>query len=80
MGFFRIEMGKNLLGIESKINWATPGQFSETNYPCSEDGNNCGPTVRMYIDPSADMESISRRLSVIQHEEETLSPVSYQLQ
>jgi hypothetical protein len=28
LGFFRIELGKNLLMIESKIAWATPGSFS----------------------------------------------------
>jgi cathepsin X len=28
MGFFRIELGKNLLGIEAHLAWATPGMFS----------------------------------------------------
>ena len=28
MGFFRIQLGKNLLMIESSIVWATPGTFS----------------------------------------------------
>jgi cathepsin X len=28
MGFFRIELGKNLLGIEGNIAWALPGTFS----------------------------------------------------
>jgi hypothetical protein len=28
MGHMRLEMGKNLLGIESDIAWATPGEFT----------------------------------------------------
>lgn len=28
MGFFRVELGKNLLMIENSIVWATPGRFS----------------------------------------------------
>jgi Papain family cysteine protease len=28
MGYFRIELGKNLLQIESNIDWATPGEFT----------------------------------------------------
>jgi cathepsin X len=62
MGFFRIEMGKNVLGIESKIIWATPGSFSETNFPCVEDGKNCGVQGRTYEDPSHDIEAVHRRL------------------
>eukprot|EP00536_Pseudo-nitzschia_multiseries_P012160 jgi/Psemu1/260362/estExt_Genewise1Plus.C_4480029 len=45
MGFFRIAMGKNVLGIEERIVWATPGNFTVANYPCHEDGSNCGPTT-----------------------------------
>jgi cathepsin X len=60
MGFFRIAAGKNVLGIERKIAWATPGRFSESNFPCAESGNNCGPAATaaaaikttIYIDPS----------------------------
>lgn len=62
MGFFRIEMGKNLLGIESKIIWATPGTFSETNFPCVEDGKNCGLQGREYVDPSHDVAAVERWL------------------
>lgn len=64
MGYFRIAMGSNILGIESGVAWATPGQWSESNYPCTESGNNCGPTTitRYYTDPSKDMESLLRRL------------------
>merc|ERR1719411_1658202 len=60
MGFFRVEMGKNLLGLESEVAWATPGAWTEINFPCAEDGANCiedGQTTtdsRFYIDPSMD--------------------------
>jgi hypothetical protein len=41
MGFFRVELGKNLLGIESHISWAVPGAFTVSNFPCLKDGSNC---------------------------------------
>jgi hypothetical protein len=54
MGFFRIEMGSNLLGIEKKVAWATPGTFTEANFhPCFEDGSNCGPKTMKYVDPGS---------------------------
>lgn len=62
MGFFRIELGKNLLGIEHRVAWATPGQYTESNYPCSEDGKNCAPKTRVYVDPSEDVKAVQRRL------------------
>jgi len=58
MGFFRIEMGNDLLGIESEVAWATPGTWTETNVPCDEDGANCSGSESMstiqkeYVDPS----------------------------
>jgi cathepsin X len=52
MGFFRVVKGQNQLLIESGCSWATPGQWTETNYPCYEDGTNCLTTQR-YVDPSA---------------------------
>jgi len=61
MGYFRVEMGSNVLGIESLISWATPGVFTEQNYPCHEGGGNCHIT-RRYIDPSNDIESVYKRL------------------
>lgn len=64
MGFFYLEMGKNLLGIESEVSWATPGQCTATNFPCDEDGDNCGPDVHQYVDPSMDLEALERRLSL----------------
>lgn len=61
MGFFRIAMGQNMIGIETKITWATPETFTTVNYHCYEDGKNCGPTTQKYVDPSKkdrDRESI----------------------
>lgn len=60
-------MGKNLLGIEGEVAWATPGAFTIHNYPCSEDGKNCvssAPAVgtQHYQDPSKDMERMQKRL------------------
>jgi hypothetical protein len=60
MGYFRIIMGKNALGIESEVAWATPGEFTVHNAPCYEDGSNCqvrgeGPPrmyTMKYMDPS----------------------------
>ena len=75
MNFFRVELGKNLLGIEGHISWATPGTFSTTNIPCAKDGSHCGDddsngsngrsggSLReyKYIDPSKDIANTQRR-------------------
>ena len=59
-------MGHNILGIESEIAWATPGSWTEKNFPCSEDGKNCSPqpnyVSRSYVDPSHDVEAVQMRL------------------
>jgi len=63
MGFLKVELGHNILGIESAVAWATVGQFTVSNFPCDEDGNNCGKDVHVYEDPSTFMESaVQRRL------------------
>jgi cathepsin X len=41
MGFMRLKMGGNQLGIEMECSWATPGSWTEMNKPCYEDGSNC---------------------------------------
>lgn len=51
MGYFRIKMGGNQLGIENNCVWATPGEFTEMNFPCTEDGINCVMKTK-YRDPS----------------------------
>jgi cathepsin X len=62
MGYFRILMGQNVLGIEAEVTWATPGSFTTINFPCAEDGNNCGPSTQRFTDPSSDLLSIQHRL------------------
>mmetsp|Transcript_18054 Transcript_18054/g.27295 ORF Transcript_18054/g.27295 Transcript_18054/m.27295 type:complete len:345 (+) Transcript_18054:44-1078(+) len=55
MGYFRIKAGSNALGIESEVVWATPGQFTIHNFPCTEGGTNCGGKpvdTHYYQDPS----------------------------
>jgi len=58
LSFFRIELGINLLGIESHITWATPGYWTVHNVPCMEDGSNC---QEYFIDPSSDTLALGRR-------------------
>ena len=41
MGFIRVEMGKNLLGLEGEVAWVTPASFTVHNFPCAENGDNC---------------------------------------
>ncbi|CAD7952777.1 unnamed protein product [Amoebophrya sp. A25] len=41
MGFFRLKTGGSQAGIEDECAWATPGAFTEVNYPCEEDGTGC---------------------------------------
>jgi cathepsin X len=52
MSFFRVELGKNLLMIESNVAWATPGTFSV--WKCTKDGKGqaCGLAHYEYEDPS----------------------------
>ena len=45
MGFFRIELGRNLLGVEENFAWATPNTWMS-------DGDDCHNT---YIDASRDV-------------------------
>jgi cathepsin X len=47
--FFRVELGKNLLMIESNIAWVTPKSFSV--WGC-DTNMNCGLQEELYIDPS----------------------------
>uniref|UniRef100_A0A7S1Z433 Peptidase C1A papain C-terminal domain-containing protein n=1 Tax=Trieres chinensis TaxID=1514140 RepID=A0A7S1Z433_TRICV len=67
MGFFRVEMGQNLLGIEANIAWATPGYYSEFNFPCAEDGSNCSGDLaeKYYTDPSVDVAETKTKLAYL---------------
>jgi cathepsin X len=63
MGYFRIKAGMNVLGIEENVAWATPGQFTTSNFPCNEDGSDCGRMdVQYYMDPFLNLAFIRRRL------------------
>lgn len=66
MGFFRIEMGKNILGIESQAIWATPKSWTEINQPCDENGENCiendNQTISYYVDPSTNISTEQKGL------------------
>ena len=41
MGYVRVAKGNNALHLEEQCAWAVPGVFTETNFPCNEDGSNC---------------------------------------
>jgi cathepsin X len=62
MGFFRIELGKNILGIESSIAWATPGSFSVLNDGCLEQSQKCDCQKQKYVDPSLRIQEVRERL------------------
>ena len=77
MGFLRLLTGINLLGIESSVAWATPGQFTvANNFPCGEGGGGCGggedqtngPHItKFYKDPSLNVEAVQRSLREGRH-------------
>lgn len=62
LGFFRVEMGKNILGIEGWVDWAIPGEFTVDNFRCDEDGKNCISGKQVYLDPSTHVDAMQRRL------------------
>lgn len=64
LGYFRLEAGKNSLGIESEVVWATPKGFTVNNFPCDENGDNCRSQVetQFYVDPSNHIEVLQKRL------------------
>ena len=41
MGLFRVETGKNIIGIEEDTAWVTPDTWTEKNFPCGEAGEGC---------------------------------------
>jgi cathepsin X len=41
MGFIRVVLGENQLGLEADCAWATSETWTEMNQPCREDGSNC---------------------------------------
>jgi len=76
-GFFRIELGKNILGIEHRIVWAVPGQYTDGgNIPCSEDGKSCGgvPQHPLASDPYSDDQPEDGEFGQPQIEKKNLRP------
>jgi hypothetical protein len=55
MGFFRIELGRNLLGVEENFAWATPKTW---RIQSNNVDNDCHDT---YIDPSYDVAAVHRK-------------------
>ena len=41
LGYIRVVLGDNQLGLEADCAWAKPGTWTEYNLPCNEDGSNC---------------------------------------
>ena len=41
LGYIRLELGSNQLGIESDCAWALPATWTQQNKACYEDGSNC---------------------------------------
>ena len=41
MGFLRLVLGENQLGIEQQCAWTIPGTWTEENVACDENGLNC---------------------------------------
>ena len=41
MGYVRVAKGNNALHLEEQCAWAVPAAFTESNFPCYEDGTNC---------------------------------------
>lgn len=68
LGFVRVEMGSNILGLEGEVAWATPGYWTEVNVPCNENGSNCDGShhksgAQFYTDPSLNApQEVARRL------------------
>merc|ERR1711964_288941 len=52
MGYIRVAMGGNQLGLEEACSWATVQSYTEVNVPCNEDGSNCQKNV-IVQDPGA---------------------------
>lgn len=55
MGYARLARGNGgAIKVESNCAWATPATWTEQNFPCYEDGTNCGSKHHTghYVDPA----------------------------
>lgn len=59
-GFFRVVTGKNMLGLENGVAWATPDNWTIQNVPCSEDGAMCGGEVNHGIHGEKKMKYVAQ--------------------
>ena len=41
LGYIRVVLGENQLGLEADCAWAKPTNWTELNFGCNEDGSNC---------------------------------------
>lgn len=48
MGYFRVVMGDNQMGLEEECAWAVPGDFTTSNFPCGEDGKGCVDELEIF--------------------------------
>ena len=53
MGFFKVALGHNVLGLEVGAAWATPKYWTTHNVPCGEGGDGCN-NADHYVDPSVE--------------------------
>ena len=51
-GYIRVAKGNNALHLEEQCAWAVPHTFTETNYPCSEDGSNVSRSHHRPLEPA----------------------------
>jgi len=49
LGFMRLVLGENQLGIEKTCAYAIPGNWTVHNVPCYEDGSNCNANTSNYL-------------------------------
>lgn len=61
MGFFRLATGGNQAGVEDECAWATPGEYTEHNFPCAEDGTGCLEKEKA---PQAAQEGVGKQIFV----------------
>ena len=62
MGMIKIGRGNMDSCLEMQCNWATPGEWTELNYPCDEGGDNC-VKKGTWVDPSVDGVPLGAKLS-----------------
>jgi cathepsin X len=63
LGYFRVLMGKNILGIETNVAWSTPGTFTVGMDPTCLKGMGISCFSQLtYVDPSQTLGKVLKRL------------------